>query len=340
LDAGSDIGIGHYKRCAALANYLDGASNIKSTFLTRSDSVVSLNRPHDWETIKLAEGLSTEHELRQLAEIINSRDARVAFVDINNKNTTQNCYFSYMEQIKALGVFLASFDDFRICPPASDLVVVPYAGAENMQIDDQFGEKYLLGPKYFVLGDNFLKQSTPLQDRPARSIMVCLGGADVNNLTETIVASIIAATDDIHLNIVKGPCAAEWSSDFTRQLVESQTSHSIFDAPDDLVPIMKRSTIGVFSSGLTPYEASAVGLPSVVVSLNEYHQEVTDRLAETNSIISFGTFDKAGTNAFRQTIADLINDEERIDAMSSCGRKTVDGQGMERIMCAIVNRIG
>lgn len=340
VDAGADIGIGHYKRCVALAEYLDENLELESIFLTRSDTVVSLNSPKRWRTIRISDDQSTAEEIQATSELIVNNDINVMFVDCNNSKTTQESYFFYLKEIKALGVFLVSFDDFRICPSASDLVVIPYAGAEKMDMNGGSSATYLLGPRYFVLGANFLKERQPPHNRPARSIMVCLGGADVNNLTETIVASIIAATNDIHLNIVRGPCAADWSSDFKRRLEDGKISHTIFDAPDNLVQIMKNSTIGVFSSGLTPYEASAVGLPSVIVSLNTYHREVVDRLAKTNSIISFGTFEDMGANALGQTTADLMNDKDKIDAMSASGRETVDGQGMERIIYEIVNRVG
>jgi spore coat polysaccharide biosynthesis predicted glycosyltransferase SpsG len=341
VDAGSDIGIGHYKRCAAIAEYLEKYSEIDSIFLTKSNIVQDLNSEKNWPTIKIALDEPMEGELCIIRELVSDNDIGFMFADINNSNTTKGQYFSYLEQVKSTGLFIASFDDFRTCPTAPDLVIIPYAGADRMEVGEKGGTRYLLGPKYFILGTKFLEAREVQRNHRDRSIMVCLGGADVNNLTETIVADIIDATNDIHLNIVRGPCAAEWSPKFKKQLLDTKVSHNIYEAPDSLVQIMKNSTIGVFSSGLTPYEAAAVGLPSIVVSLNEYHQGLVDKFAETDAIISFGTFKyKDNKVALDQIVADLIDDDDRIDAMSARGQEAIDGLGIKRIVDEILNRIG
>ena len=103
--------------------------------------------------------------------------------------------------------------------------------------------------------------------------------------------------------------------------ISSDKSFKIYESPGNMAEIMGKSDLGIFSSGLTQYEASAVGLPAIVISLNDYHKQVVDEYAKMDSIISFGILNSSKTKILEKTISNLINDQYLRKKMSINGKK-------------------
>jgi len=332
VDGGSDIGMGHYKRCLTIALSLERELNVKSIFLTKSQNVVFANKKHNYETVLLSGNLGLEGDLEQAVGLISDQGARVFIIDINHSLTEEDDYLTYLRGIKESGIFSIAFDDFQVHPGFADLVVVPYVGGEVIQTDDDTESRYLLGPKFFILGREYKRAALPRKKSLMPRILICFGGADTNNWTTLVGRSLASSELQVHLNIVRGPAACNWEPTFLPYLQKSGISFRIIDSPAGLSKIMQDSTLAILSSGLTQYEAAAMGLPSVVLSLSDYHLQVTDRFASTGAALSFGLLDMHRMPEFQETVLSLAFNDERLNLMASAGVGIVDGRGIDRLI--------
>ena len=337
VDAGKKIGLGHYKRCLAISNGLNG--NTKKIFLTKTEEIIGLNK--NPSTIKINEDYDLDQQISLTKNIIGKYEVDVIICDINNKTASENKkqYISYIKQVSELKPLLVSFEDFKIYDTNADLVVVPYVGAENIIINNTKKSKYLLGSKYFTIRKEFLAVKPRAINSQTRSVLISMGGSDVNKLTEKIVKIILSISENIHINIVKGPFNNFEYNNIKGLLKNSDNSFKIYESPENLAEIMRKSDLGIISSGLTQYEMSAVGLPAIVISLNDYHKQVTDEYAKMKSIISYGTFDSTRAENLREMIIYIIKNQQMRQDMSMYGKKIVDGKGVERIVDEINSRL-
>ncbi len=337
VDADKNIGLGHYKRCVAISNYL--SNSINRIFLTKSEEVIRLNE--NILTIKISSDYDFDQEISFTDKIINEYDIDVIISDINNHSASKNKshYISYLKQLSVFNPLLVTFEDFIINQTNSNFIVIPYVGAENIKIDNVKKSNYLLGPKYFVIRKEFFALIPRVINNQTRSILISMGGSDVNNLTEKIVKIILSISENIHINIIKGSINNYKYNKIRELLKNSDNSFKIYESPGNMAEIMGKSDLGIFSSGLTQYEASAVGLPAIVISLNDYHKQVVDEYAKMNSIISFGTFGSNRIGKLKETIINIISNQQIRRDMSRNGKKIIDGKGIERIVNEIDSRL-
>jgi len=338
VDANKEIGLGHYKRCLAISHKLN--ADAKCIFLTKTKEIVSLN--NNSATIKINKNFDFNQEISFTNDIIDLYEVDVIICDINNKiaSKNKNEYLFYLEKISEMKPLLVSFEDFEIHDTNSDLIVIPYVGSNKINIDERKKTKYLLGPKYFIIRNEFLRFRKKRNNNNIRNILISLGGSDPKNITDKIIYSISGIAENIHLNIIKGPLN-NFGSDFCKKILKkSKISFNIYESPPNISELMEISDLAIIGSGLTQYEASAVGLPAIVISLNKYHKKIVDQYAKMNSIISFGTFNSRSVEKLKEIIIDTMNNKTMIEKMSINGKKIIDGKGIARLMNKINSKLG
>jgi len=337
VDAGKEIGLGHYKRCLAISSQLN--DNSKSLFLTKTEEIIKLNK--ESKTIKINIDYDIKQQITLTENIIKKFKVDVVICDINNKMSSEQPgdYTYYLDQISKMNILLVSFEDFKIYDVSSDIIVIPYIGANKITTNKRKNTTYLLGPKYFIIRDEFMIYRQKYLSNEVRNILISMGGSDSNNLTKIIIQSIIGIVQNIHLNIIKGPLNRFNYDYIKRMLNKSKISFGIHESPKDISGLMGISDLGIISSGLTQYEASVMGLPTIVISLNDYHNQVVDEYAKMESIINFGILNSSKTEILKKTVSNLINDQYLRKKMSINGKNILDGKGIERLISNINNKL-
>jgi len=337
VDADKKTGLGHYTRCFALAGKLNGAA--KSYFFTKTKEVAGLNR--DFETIRLNKEFGFKKEIEFTRDIINKYKIDVIITDINHKSTAsnKNNYYKYSNELSKLDPLLISFEDFNTHGTSSDYIVIPYVGADKINISDSDKTKYLLGPKYFIIRDEFLDRGNKEIKGKAKNVLIAMGGSNLNNITESVVDCVSGITERLNLHIVEGPLDRLNSDYISSVLRGSNNSFKIHTSPEKMYELMEMSDLGVFSSGLTQYEASAMGLPAIVISHNNYHKKISDEYAAMGSVISFGTYHSGREKKLRNTLNAIINDQDMRGNMSVNGRNLIDGKGTARLLVKIKDKL-
>ncbi len=340
VDASKKIGAGHLIRCLEIADFFK-SKNINAMFLSRSGQIEQQIINRGFEIKILPENSTIADELNSIKLLMIEKKIKVILLDINNYNTFKdfNAYNLYLENLRKLSLFVVSFEDFQDYPYTSDIVIIPYFGTKNIKLHKKSDCKYLLGPKYFVLREEFSKVKPVLVRKKIESILVTMGGSDAEGITLKVLKAMGSTELGISLKIIIGGFAQISDAVIKNLLSFYKGSYSIIREANNMAELMSESGIAVINSGLTKYETSAVGLPSIIISNNEYHSELMNDFAKYDTVCHLGPVNKVNKHQITEAITCLAKDYKKRLQMSEAGKLLVDGNGIERIFNEIPKEV-
>ena len=336
VDASKKIGAGHLIRCLAIADFFK-SKNINAIFLSRSGQIEQQIVNRGFELKKIPENSTLADELNSIKLLMNEKKIKVILLDINNYDTFKdfNTYKLYLKKLKKLSLFLISLEDFKDHPYPSDIVIIPYFGTENIKLHNKSDCKYLLGPKYFVLREEFLKVEAVTIRKKIESILITMGGSDSAGITLKVLKALCSTELSISLKLVIGGLSQIGDDAIKNLLNTYKGTYSILRDVNNMAELMSKSDIAVINSGLTKYETSAVGLPGIIISNNEYHSKLMNDFAKYDTVRHLGPVDKVNEHQIIEEITCLARDYKKRLKMSEAGKSLIDGKGVDRIFSEI-----
>lgn len=336
VDASEEIGSGHMMRCLTIADYLK-SQQIQTLFLSQSKHFEELIASRGFEQEVLPLHSDVDAELRRTRELTARASIRVVILDVNNYHSYRDLdtYRRYLGGLKDLSLFLVSFEDFKVHPPVSDIVIIPYVGAERLSLPKETTCKYLLGARYFVLGRDFARGQKANPRSRVERILVAMGGSDPESITLKVLDAFQNTELDVGLDVVLGGLCQIRENQVCHALREYKGPLRVLRNVRNMAQVMAESDMAIINSGLMKYEAAAVGLPAIVISNNEYHSEVIRPFAEFGSIVHLGPVNDVNKRDISEAVVGLVGDRERRQQMSDAGRVLIDGGGVTRIFSQI-----
>ncbi len=227
----------------------------------------------------------------------------------------------HAERVKACGVALATFDDAGNGAALSDLHIAPLAGFRRAPLT---GERLLTDLRYLILDPALSPYRRPREKM--NRLLVTLGGSDTHAVVITVVDMLtrLGWGATIH----SGP-GSKYGDDLKRRLGKAFTLAS---SVPSMGALYWEHDLAITGGGITPFEAAATGLPTVVIA-NEPFEIPTGTFLAAKGAACF-----AGHHA-RLTFDGLDNAlaaaGERLCAMSACGLSTIPQDGVENVYHAI-----
>lgn len=212
-----------------------------------------------------------------------------------------------------------------------DVMVIPYVGATAIPSSEA---AMLIGPEYALLSPNYWDLPIRQIKETADRVLVTFGGADPHALTTVALAALAQIEKKLVTRVVIGPL-------FPSQLIAkieslaSKLHHQVelVIAPDGLVNHMQWADIAVAASGLVKYELAATGTPSVLISIDEAHDQANRSFASERLQRDLGV--TADPALICKAIDELLsNSNERRD-MAERGQRLIDGRGAQRLLIAV-----
>jgi spore coat polysaccharide biosynthesis predicted glycosyltransferase SpsG len=204
----------------------------------------------------------------------------------------------------------------------------------------------LVGPKYFVLDNNFCnarewrRASSVLQN--GLGLFICFGGSDPGQLLESTleVLTDIPACRSIQVRAVAGFDRSK-EKDIRRRFPAFKNLQVHAEADAVLVAqLMRFSFLGIISFGSILVEAMAVELPVLMVSPTEAHEEYAARVLKgvfTGTGKTLGYSPRIDWNVLHRELAYLLDRPREIERMQAATHRLVDGQGAQRISRHLCN---
>lgn len=325
-DVSRTIGTGHLRRCIALARQLSRQGAQTRLLLVGE-------RP-DWagEAQLLGRELDEDDDAERTVQYC--RDERADRLVIDRYGSSE----SYQRALLDAGLPWMQFDGAARVPMWADWVVsMSPAASESAYRALQRREhsRFLLGPAYAILREEFLEARTPRRARPvARELLLSFGGGDDRGVCLSCLEALHARVD-MRVTILTGgfnPRLGEirdWLNGHPALEVEL-----CVDAAD-IARRMAQADIAITAGGTTTFEAAALGLPSLLVQIAENQRGNAQGWERLGTAINLGPLRTLDPARLRDELQSLAADAPRRQQMADRGQAHVDGRGAERLAHAL-----
>ncbi len=336
-DGGPGLGLGHVRRCLAVAERLrDEQGAMVQLAVARDDAAAALFEARDFRVhrppradIAADSRLPAGAEAAWLRDLAAASGSQAVLLDIRSALTA-----SHVESLRGAGRVVAILDDPAPRRLAADLAFYPPAPAGPGEGLHWQGFRGMLhaGWDWMPLGRTFAAPR-PDPDAPCRSgrILLSLGGADPESLAPLALAALRAIPGLQALDLVAGP-AVPWAAESGQP---GDDRIRILAGLTDLAPPLDGAALAVLGFGVTAYEAAARGRAAILLCRSDADMETAGcfaaaGIAETVDLRRPDWPDLAASHATA-----LLADPARLMAMGRRAAGLVDAGGAGRIASAI-----
>jgi len=307
--AGAGVGLGHLRRCQALAAALarDGATArlvVAGDAATRPGAESCAGAPVDW--------------LREPARTLET------LVDWRPDAVVVDTYAATTELLVTLAAAtprLAVIDDLADRHLPVSLVVNGGYAARDLSYRTTSHTTLLLGPEYALVGPEFRPDPARRARAGVQRILLALGGAASVALLQATLGDVRAAVPTAAIDVVVGP--------YTAGRLEGHARVTVHRGVTSLRALMLTADVAVVGGGVTLLECLASATPAIGVGLAENQRPNIEGLSRDGLILR-------GDPALGPALERLVQDEPLRQAMAERGRGVVDGRGAERVARALL----
>lgn len=299
-DGGPKVGLGHFGRCAALAQAFR-ARGARPVFVDVPSSCATWVRDRGFPLGRLSSG---------------PWDLLVA----DSYRFTARDWAAMRRAARAL----VAVEDRSRRPAGADWVLNGHAYARPSRAHES---GRLTGPRFMPLRREYWRGSPRRAVRAAvRRFVVALGGGDVGPIAAQAASIAASAFPDAQIHLVLGPLSPR-----PRRLDPRVRVHR--DLPS-LKPLLERCDAGLCAGGQTLYEFAATGTPAVAAELGPDQRSNIRALSRAGAALPVGRPGPRWGARLSRALSELTPARRR--EMSEAGRALVDGRGALRAAVALM----
>ena len=197
------------------------------------------------------------------------------------------------------------------------------------------GDRVLAGFGFVPLAHRYreLRDERTALGRPSPTarphVVVCFGGSDPALVTERLAPALLARAGDERVWTVELIVGAGHRADGPGSL-------PLVRDPSDLAERLAAADLAVIAAGTMKFEVACLGRPAVLVGVADDQLPVGPAFAATGAATWLGDGRQLDPERLADTVAELIADPDRRQAMSRRGSDVVDGRGADRLAAAIL----
>lgn len=313
-DAGGEAGLGHFKRCAALAQAL-GARGAAADVLVsgpRDDAGLAAVAPQLAPT-----PLDWWGAPRRVLDAVAGRGVEAFVVDSYHADE------SLFAALRGAALVVA-IDDLADRPLPVDAVVNGAWHAERLDYRVPREALRLLGPRYTLLDRAFAEAPVRTTAERVERVLVTLGGSTPASETAAAVTAVRTALPQARLDVLGGLVAASAAP------APGVTRHG---AVPGLRPLLVAADLAVTGGGMTLYECLATGTPAVAVCLADNQRPNLEHLGAAGLVVV------SDLATLAPAVARTGGDRALRERVSAAGRRAIDGGGAARVAGELVGLI-
>jgi len=200
------------------------------------------------------------------------------------------------------------------------------------------GTELLLGTEFGLLRDEFaLAGAQALRRRQQHvkinSILLSLGGTDVDNITGKVIA-LLAATklpDLTCLNVIVGPNNPNYSL-LEIAAKQSRFQCKLYSSVTNMAALIVNSDIAIGAAGSSAWERCVLSQPSLSITLADNQRTIASKLDEQGVAISLGEPHELTSKGLDSAIAEC---EANYQTMVTKAGRLLDGMGASRVAISL-----
>lgn len=329
-DASARIGLGHLRRCTTLGRRL-AAAGVDVHFLSNAEGldlaaevggVAAACVPLESDLLGKADAVRTVEYCREVG-------ADRLIVDHYQADE------AYQRVLLDSGVRWLQFDGAASMPLWADWVVSMSPAADEVRyraLRRRAETRFLLGPRYALLRDEFLRWRAPESPRKcATQLVFTFGGGDDRGACLTCLSALPKA-GALEVTILSSSYNPQIPSirDWLERNGDARVRLLIDDS--NVARHMAEADIAVTAGGATTFEMAYLGLPALIVQIADNQRPNAQAWERAGVAIDLGPLEQIDTGRLQAELIALAGDRGLRERMARLGRASVDGRGAERIV--------
>ena len=346
VDASTRMGIGHFMRCLTLAEVLR-ERGVQARFICRehTGNLIALLRQKAIPVTALPAPAINDTSGEDYAAwlgVTQAEDAEQTIEALNGERPDWLAVDHYGLDVEW---------EQRLRPHASKLMVIDDLANRYHDCDVLLDQNYategerrylglvpdacklLVGPRYALLRPEYAayRKTLRVRDGKVRRVLVFFGGSDPQNMTGLVLETLSRAElRNLDVDVVVG--ANNPHRETLEKQVRERPQTTIYGSRPHLADLMAQADLAIGAGGATTWERMCLGLPTVVISIAENQQPVSESLTEAQLIHYAGHFSGIKTDQLTQLLKQHCYDAENLTELSTQNQLQVDGLGTLRLM--------
>jgi UDP-2,4-diacetamido-2,4,6-trideoxy-beta-L-altropyranose hydrolase len=328
------MGTGHVMRCLALAQaWQDQGGDVCFLVAQSGTAVEARLRSENVRVVQLAADAGSSDDANTTIEIARSNQAEWVVVDGYQFDT------GYQRSLKRGGCKVLLLDDSAQATTCEADIVLnqnAFARPELYRSGDP-NTRLLMGTRYVMLRREFRCSSRFDRQIPAfaRKLLVTMGGSDPENLTRRVIEALARVGEDEMETIVIVGGNNPYAESLREAAGKSGRSVSLLSDVKNMSEWIKWADVAITGAGSTSWEMCFLGLPALLIDLAPNQVPIAQELARVGAAIHLGGTSDVTTEIISTELQPLCQSREFRQAMSDRGRELVDGEGAQRVVCAM-----
>ncbi|EKS4342908.1 UDP-2,4-diacetamido-2,4,6-trideoxy-beta-L-altropyranose hydrolase [Clostridium botulinum] len=321
-DGGSQIGMGHIMRTLVLAKELAKINDV--FYICKVDVPLSSKYKPGIDKVK-AEGFNvvTINE----NNIINDLKNIVADCLITDSYDVDEEYFNL---IKGMYKITGYIDDMNLYYFDVDFIINQNIGAEEYFYKVNKDTKLFLGTKYTMLREEFRKNPNKNIKKEVQNVMITVGGADPNGITNIICDYVKDL--ELKFHIVIGSSFKEENIEKLVKLKILKDNINLYFSAN-IIEIMNKCDIAISACGSTLYELSACSVPILGLIIADNQEKIAHKMHEEGLIYNLGWYKDLTKDIILDNIKKISKIDNRQIIISN--QKIINKNGVEKLAIEI-----
>lgn len=347
VDAGNQIGTGHFMRCLVLAKKLSERGD-SIRFLGRDipTHLIDFLHKEDFDYVSLA--LVDNLEKEPIDDLFHSpwlgtsqsHDAKLMISALSDKSWDLVVVDHYGIDIRWESLVSKVTEKLMVIDDLADRkhqcdVLIDQNFYSDMKLRYQgkvpLNCQLLLGPKYALLRDEFrdLHKRVRIRSGQVQKILVFLGGVDPNNFTTEVIQQLLKFNLKSEIDVVVGfdhPYCEEI------KLLCVKNGYTCHIQTLKMAELMLSADLAIGAGGSATWERCCLGLPAILFAFAENQIKIVSDLSEYGACVSLSESELRSGSLFEEIINELFQDDSALSRLSSKAYFLVDGCGVDRVL--------
>ncbi|MBN1545544.1 MAG: UDP-2,4-diacetamido-2,4,6-trideoxy-beta-L-altropyranose hydrolase [Syntrophaceae bacterium] len=333
-DVSPTIGMGHLRRCLALALELV-EQNADVYFLCRVEGLdVSEQMPSmikEWALMQWP--ISPDEDAREVIMLCEAKQIDMLIVDHYRADE------EYQKILLQAGIRWLQFDGAARYPIWADWVLNMSPGASKALYDNLIKKNatLLLGPSYAILRREF-SNALLHRDRTGsvRQVLLTFGGGDDRGAA-IFSLDAIQILDKTIKRVVLMNSTNPRKDAIMRWCRDNRVNTKIVIDAEETAVHMGAADLGITAGGTTVFEMAALGVPLLILQIANNQVPISRAWEKHGYGINLGPLYHLNRSDLLRKTLSLMEDTKRRIMMSDKGRTLVDGYGARRVAEVLLN---
>jgi UDP-2,4-diacetamido-2,4,6-trideoxy-beta-L-altropyranose hydrolase len=345
VDANSEIGLGHLKRCLTLIRELraDGF-NVRLLGRYRFGKEIETlveGVPVEWledREVFIPQGREPEDDswdAEASLSLIGQYPDGLSWVVVDHYGLGER----WERTIREAGHRVLVIDDFRNRRHFADILV----SDTNIPFGPTLNESWaleLVGAQFALVDPEFaFSDDTSSSVESKKQLLICYGGSDPTDETTKALEAVRLLRHDEQrrqrlgrVDVVVGH--ANMRKDEVVRFAQRIEDVFVHVAPRSLAPLMRRTDLFLTAGGNSMVEGLTMRKPCLVTLTSDNQTLMVSQLVETRAIVSLGEHALVGPTDVAQAVSGILSDYEQF-ACNVRSRPIFDRFGARRISAAL-----